>query len=51
MRFYKISGSVTNNSAVYEKNQVNYLKEDCIASVFYKEDGHHQVVFNQDAKP
>ena len=51
MRFYKISGSVTNNSAVYEKNQVNYKTEDCIASVFYKQDGHHQVVFNQEAKP
>jgi hypothetical protein len=51
IRFYKISGAVTNNSAAYEKNQVNYKTEDCIASVFYSQDGHHQVVFNDQSRP
>src|SRR5688572_21673029 len=51
IRFYKISGHVTNNSAVYERNQVNYKAEDCIASVYYDQYGDHQVVFNKDAKP
>ena len=51
MRFYKISGGVTNNSAVFEKNQVNYTNDDCIASVFYDEEGNHQVVFNKVSRP
>ena len=51
IRFYKISGHVTNNSAVYEKDHVNYRMEDCIASVFYDQHGDHQVVFNKEAKP
>lgn len=50
IRFYKISGHVTNISAIYEKDQVNYKEDDCIASVYYDEHGDHQVVFNT-AKP
>jgi hypothetical protein len=51
MRFYRAFGVTKHNTSEIEQDPVNYKSEDCIASVFYHPDGHHEVVFQHEAKP